>query len=236
MGSIVPAVLASSREDFDEKLALLVRIPQVSRIQIDVVDTHFAAHASWPYATPAQSHDFSLQSDRNDKKLLALDHIAYEIDLMCLDAEAAAHAWLARGATRLTFHAESAIDLRQFLTLVRNQQGNPVSLGLALNIESDLALLEPGLGEVEYVQFMGIARIGAQGQPFDPRVLEKLRLFHARHPEVALQVDGGVSLENAPSLLALGVSTLVVGSGIVGADDPAAAFGAFEALQNSFRV
>ena len=42
--------------------------------------------------------------------LPALDHIAYEIDLMCFDAEQAADAWLKLGATRLTFHVESSID------------------------------------------------------------------------------------------------------------------------------
>ncbi|MEK7204511.1 MAG: hypothetical protein AAB254_03290, partial [candidate division NC10 bacterium] len=47
-----------------------------------------------------------------------------------------------------------------------------------------------------------------QGQPFDERVFEKIRIFHSRHPNVALQVDGGVSLANAKKLVALDVSTL----------------------------
>ncbi len=232
MSLIVPAVLPSSRKDLEEKLALFASIPSVSRVQIDVVDGHFATPASWPYSAPAE---LRVMVERNEM-LPALDRIAYEIDLMCLDAEHAVGAWLALGATRLTFHAESATDLPRLLASARDQYGHFISFGLALNIASDLGILESHLGEVEYVQFMGISRIGRQGQLFDRRVLEKIRIFRNRHPEVPVQVDGGVALESARPLLALGVSNLVVGSGIVRASDPAAAFAQLEALQSPFGV
>lgn len=232
MGLIVPAVLPSSKEDLEEKLALFTRIPEVSRIQIDVVDEHFASPPSWPYSAPGELQTLV---ERN-QMLPALDHIMYEIDLMCLDVEEAADAWLKLGATRLTFHVESAIDLPRLIRDSRGRYGDVISFGCALNIASDLSFLEPCLREIQYVQFMGIASIGKQGQPFDRRILEKIRAFHDHHPEVPMQVDGGVSLENAKELLALGVSNLVVGSGILRANDPAAAFAEFEALQSSFGV
>ncbi|MCX6788055.1 MAG: hypothetical protein NT108_02755 [Candidatus Kaiserbacteria bacterium] len=232
MSLVVPAVLPSSYKDLEEKLVLFASIPSVSRVQIDVVDGHFTAPASWPYSAPEEFHTIL----KRKEMLPALDRIAYEIDLMCLDAEHSASAWLTLGATRLTFHAESTTDLSRFLAAARDQYGHFVSFGLALNIASDLGILESHLGEVEYVQFMGISRIGRQGQLFDRRVLEKIRIFRNRHPEVPVQVDGGVTLESARPLLALGVSNLVVGSGIVRASDPAAAFAQFETLQSPFGV
>lgn len=232
MSLIVPAVLPSSKREFDEKLALFAKLPGVSRVQIDVVDGKFAAPASWPCSAPQEARDMVARGEM----LPALDRIAYEVDLMCLDPEQAADLWLALGATRLTFHAESAPDLPRLLRGVRGRYGGFISFGLALNIGSDLALIEPCLGEVEYVQFMGIARIGRQGQTFDARVLEKVRVFHHRHPDISLQVDGGVSLKSARELVALGVSSLVVGSGILKADDPAAAVAAYEALQSPYGV
>ncbi|MEK7554105.1 MAG: HisA/HisF-related TIM barrel protein, partial [Patescibacteria group bacterium] len=75
-----------------------------------------------------------------------------------------------------------------------------------------------------------------QGQPFDKRVLEKIKTFRAQHPEVTLQVDGGVSIENAKELLNLGVSNLVVGSAIVRAKNPSAVIAKFESLQTPFGV
>jgi len=152
---------------------------------------------------------------------------------MCVDALAASASWLALGATRLTFHAESASSLPRLLTDARKQFGHIVTVGVAINVTSELALIEPSLGDVEYVQFMGIAHIGRQGQPFDSRVLEKIRVFHRRHPHIRMQVDGGVSFDSAKTLIALGVSNLVIGSGIVRAGDPAAAVAAFDALENS---
>lgn len=232
MSLVVPAVLPTSREDLEDKIALLSRIRLVSRIQIDVVDGKFATPASWPYSVPA-----GLQGEVDRNQMLPhLDRLVYEIDLMCLDAPRAASLWLTLGATRLTFHAESAIDLSRLLTSTREHYGSFISFGLALNIESDLTLIEDSLSDVNYIQFMGIARIGRQGQPFDRRVLEKVRLFHTRHTELPLQVDGGVTLENAKELLALGVSNLVVGSAILSASDPSAVVAAFEALESPFGV
>src|SRR5674476_869890 len=106
MSLVVPAVLPTSREDLEEKLALFARISSVERVQIDVVDGKFATPASWPYSakatqgTPYPELEAMVQKG---EMLPYLDHLAYEIDLMCLDVEQAAEAWLALGASRLTF-------------------------------------------------------------------------------------------------------------------------------------
>ncbi|HVB20001.1 MAG TPA: hypothetical protein VNF51_01785 [Candidatus Paceibacterota bacterium] len=159
MSLTVPAVLPSSRSDLEKKLALLASIPPVSRIQIDVVDGRLAAPASWPYTAPKEFQNML----KHGEMLPALEHVAYEVDLMCFDVLSAAEAWLAFGASRLTFHAESASDLPRLFASVRDRYGSFISLGLALNIAADLALIRPCLHEIEYVQFMGIARIGKRG-------------------------------------------------------------------------
>lgn len=233
MNVVVPAVLPDSKKDFDEKLALLAAIPAVFRIQIDVVDGQFASPASWPF--PANIEELHRKVEQHDL-LPHLDRIEYEVDLMCLDAGRSAGAWLALGASRLTFHAESVPDLPRFLAGARKRYGSVVSFGLALNIASDLGLIEHAIGEIEYVQFMGIARIGLQGQPFDERVLEKARVFRARHPDIPVQIDGGISLTHARKLLGLGVTNLVIGSALLRARDPSAALAAFEVLQSPYGV
>ena len=168
--------------------------------------------------------------------LPALDRIEYEIDLMCFDAEHAAAPWLALGATRLTFHAKSAVDVPRLLASARKRYGSFVSYGLALDITDNIALVEPFIGELSYVQFMGIAHIGRQGEPFDERVYEKVRTFHLWHPEVAIQVDGGISFKSAKKLVALDVTNLVIGSAILRAKDPAAALEAFETFTTPYGV
>jgi ribulose-phosphate 3-epimerase len=246
MSLVIPAILPSSRQDLEEKLELFSNIPLVHRVQIDVVDGTFASPASWPYfakATQGTPYPELEAMVKKGEMLQHLGHFEYEIDLMCLDAEEAAEKWIALGASRLTFHSESLTNIPKFLASARQRftaDNFPplVSFGLALNIASDLSLVEASFGlpagkagEIDYVQLMGIARIGRQGQTLDPRIFEKVRLFRARHPDIPLQVDGGISFENAKKLIALGVSHLVIGSALVRAGSPARAIEEFEKLQ-----
>lgn len=235
----VPAVLPTSNEDLREKLSRLVALPSVERVQIDVVDGKFATPACWPYTAPQELQDML---DRGEL-LPHPERVVYEIDLMCVDAERAAQEWLALGATRLTFHAESVADVPKHLAYVKERYGSGanfaaglISFGIALDVTSDLSLIEPCLEEVDYVQFMGIATIGRQGQPFDERVLEQVRAFHTKYPNVVMQVDGGVTLENAKKLLALGVINVIVGSALERAASLSSALQAFEDLKPSFGV
>ncbi len=237
MGLVVPAVIPSSRQELWEKLELFSKIPSVSRIQIDVVDGRFASPASWPYTAPEEMQKILLEGEM----LPQLHEIEYEIDLMCIDAERAAGNWLALGASRITFHAESSTNLLGLLDSVKKKYGSNgfsslVSFGIAINIESDLVLIKSVLDEIEYVQFMGITKIGKQGQLFDERVFEKIRTFHSRHPEIPVQVDGGVSHRNAAELVKLGVSNLIIGSALVRGGSPSAAIAKFEELKSSFGV
>lgn len=240
MSVIVPAVLPVSRDDLEEKLARLATIPAVSRIQIDVVDGLFASPASWPFSgstgSPQATSEELQDMVKRAETLSHLDRIEYEIDLMCFDALRAAEDWLALGASRLTFHAGSTSDISRLFAVARKRYGDVVSCGLALTIESDLALVEQVIDRIEYVQFMGIAKIGRQGQPFDERVLEQVRVFRERYPGIPLQVDGGVSLGNAKKLFALGVANIVVGSALLRASDPTFVFAQFESLHNQLQA
>ncbi|MDP2651698.1 MAG: hypothetical protein Q8O94_01010, partial [bacterium] len=119
MGLVVPAVLPSSKRELEEKLQLFSRIPSIRRVQIDVVDGHFASPASWPYTAPAEFRSMVAKGEM----LPQLDHLEYEIDLMCLDAEQAAGAWLALGVSRLTFHVEGTTDVPRLLASARRRYG-----------------------------------------------------------------------------------------------------------------
>ena len=96
-----------------------------------------------------------------------------------------------------------------------------VEPGISINPDTDpeilFEILDDGL--VTSVQCMGIAKIGAQGEPFDERVFKTIEVLHTRYPNLPISVDGGVNLENAKRLLDAGVSRLVVGSAIFTAKD-----------------
>jgi ribulose-phosphate 3-epimerase len=235
MSIVVPAVLPESEKDLEEKLALFASLSSVSRVQVDVVDGKFATPTSWPYSAPEEMRG----KIAHGETLPHLDRIEYEIDLMCLDADQAICDWLTLGASRLTLHAESSHDLSKLLPALHKKYGagdGLVTVGLALNNETNLSLIEPYLSQVQYVQCMGIATIGRQGQVFDTRVLAKARELKKKHPAITLQVDGGISIGNAGALLKLGVSHLIVGSALVNALNPQSVVDTIEDLQTPFAV
>ncbi len=221
MGVIVPAIIPTSRHDLDEKLARLVGI--ATEVQIDIVDGVFAEPASWPYG--AGSNDFAVLS-ASGGTLPFIEDLSIEVDLMVRDPEQITGSWISAGATRILAHLESTTYLPRLITDLKVKYGHEkgfasglLSFGLAINIDTNLELLEPYLGDVDYVQFMGIKNIGKQGQPFATEVLNRIAVFRKKHPETPIQVDGGVNMESAPLLLNAGVSRLVVGSALWRAPD-----------------
>ncbi len=238
MSTIVPAILSTTREDLEKKLAVLDG--SAMSAQIDVIDGKFATPPTWPYVDSKQVGVPILSSDSGDM-FPYLGQLEYEIDLMVASPEDVIGAWIEAGASRITIHAESAKDLAKVFEEIRLKYGHEknfvpglLSIGLALNIETEIALIEPYLDSVDYVQFMGIAKIGRQGEAFDSRVIRKITTFHAKYPEMPIQVDGGVSLDTAPLLLKAGVKRLIVGSGIWKTTNPIESIQRFTALAQEF--
>mgnify|MGYP003394582359 CR=1 FL=1 len=237
MSIVVPAILPTSRADLVHKLSLFSKIPSIDSIQIDVVDGRFAAPATWPYA--GATGEFAEMVEKGEM-LPLWERFRYDIDLMVADPEQATGAWIEAGAARLTIHAESTGYLPRVITDLKQKYGhdkgltsNVLALGLALGIDTDLSLIEPFVEHIDYVQFMGIAHIGRQGEPFDLRALGKIKTFHARYPNMLLQIDGGVSLRSAPQLLSAGISRLIIGSALLNAPDIPAEVAKFEALTHT---
>lgn len=216
MGVIVPAILPTSRKDLEGKLALLEGV--VDAVQIDIVDGLFASPATWPYL----NSNAQLKERFEDGTMLPyLGHFTFEIDLMAMHPEESAGLWIAAGAQRVVLHAESSDNLSAAIDELSVRYGHAkgfaadlISLGLSIGNDTDLSLLAPYMQHADFIQCMGIKEIGKQGQPFDSRVLERIRAIRRDYPQMTIQVDGAVSLATAPRLLDAGVDRLVVGSAL----------------------
>jgi ribulose-phosphate 3-epimerase len=234
MSVIVPAILPTSRDDLDEKLLRLHGL--VDAVQVDVVDGRFVTPASWPYKD-AQGSTRTPSGD----SFPYLGQISYEVDLMVEEPENVIRHWIDAGATRVIIHAETTRMLPKLMNELASTYGHDkdftpelLSFGLAINVSTELALIEPFLHQCDFVQFMGIAKIGKQGEPFDKAVLPKIAAFRKKYPAMPLQVDGGVSLETAPGLLQAGVTRLVVGSDLWKAPDLAAELKKLQGLVQTY--
>jgi ribulose-phosphate 3-epimerase len=216
MATIIPAILPKSRKDLEEKAAALQGLVEI--VQIDAVDGKYVTPACWPYI---QQNDPFFQSVENGEMLPYVGELRYEVDMMISDPEKSIGTWLSAGVDRVVLHAESTNYLARVIKEIQVRYGHEkdfapdlLSLGIAVNIGTDLALIEPFMDDFDYVQFMGIRKIGAQGEPFDENVLRKITAFKKKYYDVPVQVDGGVSLETAPALLSAGVDRLIIGSAI----------------------
>ena len=233
MSIIVPAILPVSHNDLESKLALIEGYAHA--VQIDMVDGKFIGPPTWPYVGHDDARTRAIMAE--EAHLPYVDTIDFEMDLMVSNPVDVVGTWLAAGAKRLTIHAESTKDLNVLMHELQVTYGHEkefapdlLQVGIALNMQTELSFIEPYLQHMDYVQFMGIDHIGKQGENFDPMVTRKIAVFRERHPDMPIQVDGGVSLLTAPRLLAAGVDRLIVGSAIWRAPDVREALNAFNEL------
>ena len=132
------------------------------------------------------------------------------------------------GADGLTIH----VELGDPRPLLREIGSLGVRRGLAFEPETPFDAVEPFLGDIDLLLVMSV-HTGYGGQPFIPEVLDKVRaarkLIDAEGMAVEIEIDGGIKVDNAALAAAAGVDILVSGTGIFGADDPAAAARAIRA-------
>ncbi len=215
MIEIIPAILVKDFASLKDKLSYVVGAAPV--VQIDVCDGTFVPSKTWPYAKPDENF---MKIQREEEGMPYWEDIEFEVDLMVSDPEAKIDEWVAIGAKRIVVHYESVPNFEEFLERFEPTFGKltglpfPVELGLAINIDTPTDEIFPYLRNVDFVQCMGIKKIGFQGQKFDEAVLEKIRTLRSVYPEGIISVDGGVDFDTAPLLVEAGANRLVSGSAL----------------------
>lgn len=236
MIEIIPAIMPDSQEDLVEKVTRVRGY--VPLVQIDIMDGVFVKSKSWPYTTGGVKRDeYFLALVNQDEGLPFWDDLDYEIDLMINEPEKHIDEWLPLGASRLIFHIESIKDAEAFWNHDIWKEGardiggtKVVEVGLAINPNTSLDAIIPYISRIDFVQCMGIGKIGYQGQEFDERVLEQVNQLRVKFPNLPISVDGGVSSETIPLLRGAGANRMVSGSAIFRSNDTKATI---KSLKNS---
>ena len=128
------------------------------------------------------------------------------------------------GADLLTFHIEAVEDGARVAEQIRELG---VGVGVALNPDTPLEKLDSCLSLVDMVLAMSV-NAGFGGQKFNPVALEKIAAIKQSHPDLLLEIDGGINLETIGSARAAGCDLFVVGSAIFKQDDYAAAIASLD--------
>ncbi len=212
---VIPAIIPESLDHLEESLTLLH--PFAKEVQIDIVDGVFVPFISWPYVGRGSVGVLARYSTQYD----------IEVDLMIMHPENVIDRYAEMGIGRIVVHLESVNDIERIFS---SHKSHTYQLGFSILNDTPLEMLTPYIDRIDYVQLMGIAQIGSQGQPFDLSVLDRVRTLQALYPTLPISIDGSMNRETLPRLKEAGAVRFVAGSSILGADDPERAFYELEAL------
>ena len=161
------------------------------------------------------------------KAVKAATTLPLDVHLMIVEPERYVLDFVTAGADMVTVHVEACTHLQRTLAQIRELGARA---GVALNPSTPPSALEFVLDELDLVLVMSV-NPGFGGQSFISSAHRKIRevkkLLGPRPIEIS--VDGGVKADLAKSLVEDGASTLVAGSAVFGAADPAAAVRAIRA-------
>lgn len=213
MIEIIPAVLAENFQELSEKIAKYANI--VSVIQIDICDGNFVPSISWPMQA---SDEFSIKNILNEEEGLPhWDKVDFEFDLMVKNAHEQFEFFVRLGAKRIIFHLEAEDNFekfKEFLEGLGMYIRENIQIGLAINTTTPIDKIKPFILNIDFVQCMGIEKIGFQGEEFDERALEQISNLRKEFPELIISVDGSVNENTAPALVKAGANRLVIGSAL----------------------
>lgn len=209
---VVPSLPAHS---FDE-LAVLAEavVGDVAELQVDIVDGKFVDAYSWPFT------ESDPISELHKVKGLTHDFVI-EMDCMVLEPEQYLDLFVELGVSRVIVHMRSTEAYEDIIVHAR-QHGYKIGIAFTNDVPyEEYAALIPS---IDFVQVMGIAVVGAQGQPFDERTLETVARLRSQYPDLEIAVDGSVNKDTIVSLKEAGVTRFAPGSAIAKQSDPKAAY------------
>ncbi|MEX0992107.1 MAG: ribulose-phosphate 3-epimerase [Actinomycetota bacterium] len=207
MGKLAASILAADFANLGAQVALVE--PHVDVFHIDVMDGHFVP--------PITLGGVVVKSIRPHTTRTFHGHLMIENPEAQFDDLAEA------GLDVVSFHLEAVTDAGP---LIRKARGGGMGVGLTINMETPVEDLFPYLDEIDDVMLMSI-RPGWSGQELNPAVFDRVEAVRAeldrRGLEADVEVDGGITLENARRAMDAGASVLVAASAIFWASDPAGA-------------
>ena len=153
-----------------------------------------------------------------------------DVHVMILEPEKYAEAFKKAGADVYTVHIEACTHLHRNL-----QQAKQLGMkaGVALNPHTPIQSLVDVIQDIDVVCLMSV-NPGFGGQQFIPQTIQKIielkALITQKNTKTLIQIDGGVTLQNAPQILAAGADVLIAGNTVFKSENPTQTIAALKAL------
>jgi ribulose-phosphate 3-epimerase len=202
---LCPSILSANFAHLGDDVRAVLKAG-ADRIHVDVMDNHYVPNLTFgPIIVDALRKD-GIQAPM-------------DVHLMVEPVDHLIESFAKVGATLIYFHPEASKHVDRSLQLIKSFG---CEAGLVFNPATPLAYLNYVWDKIDRIMLMSV-NPGFGGQKLIPAVLEKARvvssLIQNHKPEVRLEIDGGVKIDNIKAIADAGVDTFVAGSAIFNAED-----------------
>jgi ribulose-phosphate 3-epimerase len=207
MPIIAPSLLAADFLRLGEECKMLNE-SEADWFHLDVMDGRFVPNISYGLPVIEQLRKTTTKP--------------FDVHLMIEEPEKFTEAFKKAGADHITVHIEACRHLHRNIQQIRSLG---MKAGVALNPHSPVEFLSDVLQDLDQVLIMSV-NPGFGGQEFIPHTFQKIRnlkrMLHERGLNTLIVIDGGVTRENAGTILRAGADVLVAGNTVFRSADPKA--------------
>lgn len=204
MVRLAPSILSADFSKLGEQVRTIEEAG-AHVIHIDVMDGHFVPNISFGSTVM--------------KSLVGKTKLPFDVHLMIDDPDKYLEDFFTDNTEYITVHAEACSHLHRTIQHIKSLG---VKAGVSLNPATPISLLENIIEDVDLVLIMSV-NPGFGGQKFIPSTLDKIKelkkIKEARNPNLIIEIDGGITLENIKAVTDAGVELVVAGSSVFSAPD-----------------
>lgn len=213
---LAPSVLAADFGNLHRDLEMINKT-EADWLHVDIMDGRFVPNISF--------------GQNIVKSMKQACNLPLDVHMMIEDPERYVDSFREAGADVLTFHIEATNHAHRLISHIKEIGAQA---GIAINPQTSVDMLDDVLEDLDLVCIMSV-NPGFGGQKFIYRTLHKIKQLKSkiieRNLDVKIEIDGGVGLQNAESILKAGADVLVAGSSVFKSENPADTITRFKSIE-----